>query len=99
MNKVLAKSQFKASQETSMAKNNTELVFLCCSDNLKFGVQFSRKFVDAPERSKTWENKNVRNLMNLHNNEAGRQVKKLQIEKYHFYVLFNPLSMCIEIVL
>lgn len=44
------------------------------SDNLKFGVQFSRKFVDAPEKSKTWENKNVRSLMNLHNNEAGRQV-------------------------
>ncbi|ODN05276.1 Protein Wnt-16 [Orchesella cincta] len=44
-----------------------------CSDNLKFGVQFSRKFVDAPEKSKQWESKNVRSLMNLHNNEAGRQ--------------------------
>jgi wingless-type MMTV integration site family protein 16 len=51
-----------------------------CSDNLNYGVQFARKFVDAPERVKsTPEIKNkkawsVRMKMNLHNNEAGRQV-------------------------
>ncbi|CAG7729627.1 unnamed protein product [Allacma fusca] len=44
-----------------------------CSDNLKFGIQFSRRFVDATEKSKPWESKSVRSLMNLHNNEAGRQ--------------------------
>lgn len=44
------------------------------SDNLKFGIQFSRKFVDAPDKIKLWDApKNVQNLMNLHNNEAGRQ--------------------------
>ncbi|XP_023712831.1 protein Wnt-16 isoform X1 [Cryptotermes secundus] len=51
-----------------------------CSDNLNYGVEFARKFVDAPERVKPApETKNkkawsVRLRMNLHNNEAGRQV-------------------------
>uniref|UniRef100_A0A1B6C6I1 Protein Wnt n=1 Tax=Clastoptera arizonana TaxID=38151 RepID=A0A1B6C6I1_9HEMI len=52
-----------------------------CSDNLQYGILFARKFVDAPERvrstgltakqKKAWS---VRMRMNLHNNEAGRQV-------------------------
>jgi hypothetical protein len=51
-----------------------------CSDNLIYGVQFARKFVDAPEKEKPapdTKNKkawSVRMRMNLHNNEAGRQV-------------------------
>ncbi|XP_046684210.1 protein Wnt-16-like [Homalodisca vitripennis] len=52
-----------------------------CSDNLQYGVNFARKFVDAPERIKSTglsvKNKkswSVRVRMNLHNNEAGRQV-------------------------
>lgn len=40
-----------------------------CSDNLAFGVKFSREFVDTGERGR-----NVRERMNLHNNEAGRLV-------------------------
>jgi hypothetical protein len=52
------------------------------SDNLNYGVEFARKFVDAPERVKPVpETKNkkawsVRMRMNLHNNEAGRQVSE-----------------------
>ncbi|XP_070569792.1 protein Wnt-1-like [Ptychodera flava] len=38
-----------------------------CSDNAEFGYQFSKKFVDASEKGK-----DLRYLMNLHNNEAGR---------------------------
>lgn len=52
------------------------------SDNLRFGLQFSRKFVDGsePERPnnfKTTKQKKIwssRFKMNLHNNEVGRQV-------------------------
>nr|CDI40107.1 WNT16 protein [Euperipatoides kanangrensis] len=44
-----------------------------CSDNIKYGVMFSKNFVDAPERMKHQNNRNVKNLMNLHNNEAGRR--------------------------
>jgi wingless-type MMTV integration site family, member 1 len=40
-----------------------------CSDNIGFGYRFSREFVDAGERAQ-----NMRQKMNLHNNEAGRQV-------------------------
>ncbi|XP_077090389.1 protein Wnt-7b [Siphateles boraxobius] len=40
-----------------------------CSADLKYGVEFSRRFVDAREIKK-----NARRLMNLHNNEAGRKV-------------------------
>ncbi|XP_071440273.1 protein Wnt-16-like [Hetaerina americana] len=45
-----------------------------CSDNLQYGVQFARKFVDAPEREKSKKAWSTRMKMNLHNNEAGRQV-------------------------
>ena len=56
------------------------IVSMCYSDNLNYGVQFAQKFVDAPEREKPPEGKNkkswgMRMRMNLHNNEAGRQVR------------------------
>nr|CAH0097982.1 unnamed protein product [Daphnia galeata] len=38
-----------------------------CSDNIQFGVKFSREFVDAGEKGR-----DIRYMMNLHNNEAGR---------------------------
>ena len=46
-----------------------------CSDNVDFGVTFSRTFVDAQDRRKSRKRpKNPISLMNLHNNEAGRRV-------------------------
>ncbi|CAG2108437.1 unnamed protein product [Medioppia subpectinata] len=38
-----------------------------CSDNIEFGYKFARAFVDAAERGR-----DLRFIMNLHNNEAGR---------------------------
>lgn len=43
-----------------------------CSDNIGFGFKFSRDFVDTGERGR-----NLREKMNLHNNEAGRAVSIL----------------------
>ncbi|CAL1532388.1 unnamed protein product [Lymnaea stagnalis] len=43
-----------------------------CSDNIAYGIAFSKVFVDARERSKRRRNK-PRAVMNLHNNEAGRK--------------------------
>ncbi|KAK6623695.1 hypothetical protein RUM43_009547 [Polyplax serrata] len=40
-----------------------------CSDNIGFGFKFSRAFVDTGEKGR-----NLREKMNLHNNEAGRMV-------------------------
>ena len=46
-----------------------------CSDNVDFGVTFSRTFVDAQDRRKSRKKpRNPTSLMNLHNNEAGRKV-------------------------
>lgn len=49
-----------------------------CGDNLNYGYRFSKEFVDAREREKTYEKgsmESARLLMNLHNNEAGRRVR------------------------
>lgn len=40
-----------------------------CSADIKHGLKFARKFVDAREIEK-----NARSLMNCHNNRAGRKV-------------------------
>ena len=43
-----------------------------CSDNIAFGHRFSQKFVDADEKGR-----DLRFMMNIHNNEVGRLVGKL----------------------
>lgn len=45
-----------------------------CSDNVKYGIEFSRQFVDASESTRSEKSENIRNRMNLHNNEVGRKV-------------------------
>lgn len=42
-----------------------------CSDNLGFGEAISKQFVDALETGQ-----DARAAMNLHNNEAGRKVRR-----------------------
>jgi len=44
-----------------------------CSDNLKYGLRFSRSFLDAADKRLVRKRGDIRNLMNLHNNEAGRR--------------------------
>ncbi|TEA34618.1 hypothetical protein DBR06_SOUSAS16210032 [Sousa chinensis] len=45
-----------------------------CSDDVQYGMWFSRKFLDFPIRNTTGKESKVLLAMNLHNNEAGRQV-------------------------
>lgn len=40
-----------------------------CSEDIHFGEEYSRRFVDASQDPNTSEG-----LMNIHNNEAGRRV-------------------------
>ncbi|CAL4092335.1 unnamed protein product, partial [Meganyctiphanes norvegica] len=49
-----------------------------CSDNIRYGTAFARRFIDARERRQ----RDARALMNLHNNRAGRKVvrKKMRLE-------------------
>lgn len=66
-----------------------------CSDNIAYGIAFSKTFVDAREKKSSKSGKNAgRRLMNLHNNEAGRLVSYLLLR--FFFVLcaspsLNPL--------
>jgi len=46
-----------------------------CSDDIQYGIDFSKKFVDARERGRKEENP-ARVLMNVHNNGAGRRAIK-----------------------
>lgn len=43
-----------------------------CSDHVEHAMHFSQAFVDAKERKE----RDARALMNLHNNRAGRKVRK-----------------------
>ena len=55
-----------------------------CSDNVDFGITFSRTFVDARDRRKSRKRpKKAQPLMNLHNNEAGRKVRPANLQSYY----------------
>merc|ERR1712110_920304 len=43
-----------------------------CSDNLRYGVNFAKRFIDGPDKKGLKKTGELRNLMNLHNNKAGR---------------------------
>lgn len=66
-----------------------------CGDNLNYGYRFSREFVDAREREKSFpkgSHENARLLMNLHNNEAGRRVRwpsHMHVHAQIFYYFFK----------
>lgn len=57
---------------TVSGSSNDGFMWSGCSDNIAFGVLFSKTFVDA--REKKGRVASDRQLMNLHNNEAGRRV-------------------------
>ena len=54
-----------------------------CSDNIDFGVKFARQFIDSAERGR-----DLRFIMNLHNNEAGRLVSPSHPSLFSVPLLF-----------
>ena len=44
---------------------------------MRYGIKFAKKFLDAPDKQLLKKTGEIRNLMNLHNNEAGRRVSLL----------------------
>ncbi|XP_038609104.1 protein Wnt-16 [Tachyglossus aculeatus] len=44
-----------------------------CSDDIQYGMWFSRKFLDGPTKNLTGKDGKGLQAMNLHNNEAGRR--------------------------
>lgn len=64
----------KCGCDLSALKRTDQFNWNGCSDNVRYGIAVSRAFVDAAEKGK---NQSVeRKIMNLHNNNAGRQVNK-----------------------
>ena len=59
-----------------------------CSDNLRYGVNFAKRFIDGPDKKGLKKTGELRNLMNLHNNKAGRMVSLVR-EKNKFLVSTN----------
>jgi hypothetical protein len=52
-------------------------------------MRFARLFIDAPDRRIVRKKGDIRNLMNLHNNEAGRRVSA-QFRVKRFWDLAGP---------
>ncbi|CAH1265883.1 WNT16 [Branchiostoma lanceolatum] len=51
-----------------------------CSDDIVFGMEFSKRFVDAADsRGRKKRSRNIRSMMNLHNNEVGRKAIQQQM--------------------
>ena len=48
-----------------------------CGDNVNFGFKKSRDFMDAPYRKRS----DIKTLVKLHNNDAGRLVSFFILEK------------------
>lgn len=58
-----------------MKLDNKNWIWGGCSDNIAYGTRFSKRFTDAVEKKRMKEpSATSRALMNLHNNEAGREV-------------------------
>ncbi|GAV05665.1 hypothetical protein RvY_15760 [Ramazzottius varieornatus] len=53
-----------------------------CSDNVDFGLWFSRQFNDAPEEVKRKDARSLRDAIHLHNKATGRAVIHGQVQKY-----------------
>lgn len=64
---------FAFSSSSSSASSTDGFEWGGCSDDLKFGRNVSQSFIDEQETSIT--RRRIVRMVNLHNNEAGRQVR------------------------
>ena len=67
-----------------------------CSDNVRYGMMFARQFVDAPERAE--RKRDVRAMMNLHNNNAGRLVCLKQTFQFIPNVLNEVIVISVRVL-
>jgi hypothetical protein len=54
-------------------------------------MRFARLFIDAPDRRIVRKKGDIRNLMNLHNNEAGRRVSALIKKKKKIFLIYTEI--------
>lgn len=72
--RILSKTTISSS--TALPSINDGFEWGGCSDDLKFGRNVSQSFVDEQESSIT--RRRIVRMVNLHNNEAGRQVRSFE---------------------
>ena len=63
-----------------------------CSDDIEYGVELAESFVDASEKERLEKKRkrkstSPRAVMNLHNNDAGREVRLVPGTIHHDVVL------------
>lgn len=64
-----------------MKLKNKNWIWGGCSDNIAYGTRFSKRFADAVEKKRMKDPRATsRALMNLHNNEAGREAVREKME-------------------
>lgn len=54
-----------------------------CSDNISYGINFAKAFIDAKEKT----GRDARALMNLHNNRCGRTVRNGMLHQQSLFLL------------
>uniref|UniRef100_A0AC35U7D2 Protein Wnt n=1 Tax=Rhabditophanes sp. KR3021 TaxID=114890 RepID=A0AC35U7D2_9BILA len=59
------------------SRQHTDYMWSGCSDNVRFGNSFGRKFMDNVEK----QHMDARALMNLHNNKAARKLMSHHMQK------------------
>lgn len=83
-------SHCHCSQEPRPSNLQKTFVWAGCGDNLPYGYKFSKLFFDAKEELSSDGAQDIsqisRVLMNLHNNEAGRRVRRSFFHKFVFVI-------------
>jgi len=66
---------------------------------VQYGLWFSESFVDAPDRDRQRHNgiRDVRALMNLHNNEVGRKVRVNNSSLFIYLSIYFFGGLCLLI--
>ncbi|VDN52459.1 unnamed protein product [Dracunculus medinensis] len=65
--------------QSVLHKRDDQFSWNGCSDNVRYGIAVSRAFVDSSEKGRNQTMQ--RRIMNLHNNNAGRQVLESNMRK------------------
>jgi hypothetical protein len=78
------KSQPTVRSRTMFNSSNDGFEWGGCSDDLKFGRNVSISFIDKQENFIT--RRRIVRMVNLHNNEAGRQVREERKQKNFFFL-------------
>lgn len=67
-----------------------------CTEDVKFGLDVTERFIDAAERPNSGGGYDATELMNLHNNEAGRLVSNFRCKKISEISYCQTIGQCLN---